>query len=146
MATTSNQSTMRVDIVSAEQSIFSGSVQAFFASGSVGELGIYPNHTPLVTTLKAGQVRVIVDGGDEEVYYISGGLLEVQPYVVTVLSDTAVRANDLDEAAALEAKDTAERKLEERGEEFDYAAASGELARAVAQLRAIQRLRSKLKI
>jgi F-type H+-transporting ATPase subunit epsilon len=109
----------------------------------MGEVGIYPRHTQLLTPLKPGEVRVVKEGGDEEFYYVSGGMLEVQPHVVTVLADTAVRARDLDEAKAIEAKKRAEQALKDRQGEMDYARAEAELAEAVAQLQAIQRMRKK---
>jgi F-type H+-transporting ATPase subunit epsilon len=133
--------TFHLDIVSAEAEIYSGTVTMVFAPGSTGELGILPRHTPLLTTLKPGEVRVQTQDGGEESFYVSGGILEIQPHVVTVLSDTAFRAKDLDEAKALEAKERAEHALQDRSADFDYAQAQIELAQAVAQLQAIQRLR-----
>lgn len=133
--------TIHVDIVSAEQEIFSGLAEAVFASAEMGEVGIYPRHTPLLTRLKPGEVRVLRDNGTEEQYYVSGGMLEVQPHVVTVLADTAQRAADVDEAAALQAKEDAERALKDKSAERDLAEAQKELAEAMAQLRAIERLR-----
>jgi len=136
--------TMHVDIVSAEKEIFSGTVEMIVVPGTMGELGILPRHAPLLTRLKPGEVRVDKTGDDgQEFYYISGGLLEVQPHVVTVLADTAVRAKDLDEAAAVAAKERAEDMLKDKSAEFDFALAESELAEAVAQLRAIKRLREK---
>ena len=136
-------STIHVDIVSAEGQIFSGEANQVFVPGSQGELGIYPRHAPLLTTLKPGDVRVHVDGQEEQVFYVGGGALEVQPHQVTVLADTAARARDLDEAAALEAKQRAEEAVRSRGDKVDVAAAQAELLRAVAQLRAIERMRKK---
>jgi F-type H+-transporting ATPase subunit epsilon len=134
--------TIHVDIVSAEGEIFSGMAEMVYAPAVMGEVGIAPRHTPLVTRLKPGEVRVDTGGGKEmQQFYVSGGVLEVQPHVVTVLADTAVRAADLDEAAAQEAKQRAEEAMSERGAEFEYAKAQAELAEAVAQLRAIERLR-----
>jgi F-type H+-transporting ATPase subunit epsilon len=134
--------TIHVDIVSAEGEIFSGMAEMVYAPAVMGEVGIAPRHTPLVTRLKPGEVRVDTGGGKEmQQFYVSGGVLEVQPHVVTVLADTAVRAADLDEAAAQEAKRRAEEAMSERGAEFEYAKAQAELAEAVAQLRAIERLR-----
>lgn len=133
--------TIHVDIVSAESEIFSGLAEMVFAPAMLGEVGIAPRHAPMVTTLAPGEVRVKLPGGEEEAFYVSGGLLEVQPHVVTVLSDTAARAHDLDEAAALEAKERAERALQDRQSDLDEAAARAELVQAAAQLRAIQRLR-----
>ena len=134
--------TIHVDIVSAESSIFSGSANMVFAPGAMGDLGIMPRHTPLLTALKPGEVRVQTEEG-EETFYVSGGILEIQPHVVTVLSDTALRAKDIDEAAALEAKQRAEDALKDKASEFEYAQAERELAEAVAQLQTIQKLRKK---
>lgn len=136
--------TVHVDIVSAEAEIYSGQATMVFAPGAMGELGIMPRHTPLLTTLKPGEVRVQTPEGGEESFYVSGGILEIQPHVVTILSDTALRAKDVDEAAALEAKQRAEQAMQDKSADFDYAKAAGELAAAVAQLQAIQRLRKKL--
>lgn len=136
--------TIQVDIVSAEQEIWSGAGTMVFAPGEVGELGIAPGHTPLITRLSPGDVRVIKEDGGEEFIFVSGGILEVQPHVVTVLSDTAVRGDHLDEAAALEAKKKAEEKLADAAAEMDYAQAQAELASAIAQIRSIEKLR-KLK-
>ena len=135
--------TVQVDIVSAEREIFSGEVEMLFAPALLGEVGIAPGHTPLVTQLAPGEVRVKHAGGGEEAFYVSGGLLEVQPKVVTILSDTAVRAEDLDEAAVLKAKEEAERQFHERDSEVDYATAQAQLAETVAQLQTIQRLRRR---
>ncbi len=135
--------TMHVDIVSAEEAIFSGPAERVFASAVMGEVGILPRHTPFLTQLKPGEVRVITPDGEENFYYVSGGMLEVQPHAVTVLSDTAVRAHDLDEAAAIQAKEEAERALQDKAAEIDYAQAQVELAQAVAQLSAIKRLRGR---
>jgi F-type H+-transporting ATPase subunit epsilon len=132
--------TIHVDIVSAEKEIFSGLVEAVFASAVMGEVGIYPRHTPMLTRLKPGEVRVLVDGKEEQ-FYVSGGMLEVQPHVVTVLADTAMRADDVDEAAALEAKADAERTLKDRDTKLDQAEAQAKLAEAMAQLRSIERMR-----
>ena len=116
-----------------------------FATGELGELGIAPRHAPLLTRLNPGQVRVQLPDGEEEFYYVSGGLLEVQPHLVTVLADTAARAHDLDEAAAVRAKEEAERELQERTGAMEVAEAQSQLAQAAAQLAAIERLRKKLK-
>jgi F-type H+-transporting ATPase subunit epsilon len=135
--------TIHVDIVSAEGQIFSGEATMVFAPGARGELGIAPRHAPLLTTLKAGEVRVQSEGHEEQSFYVGGGSLEIQPNAVTVLADTAARARDLDEAAALAAKQRAEDAMRERGDKRDIAEAQAELARAMAQLRAIERLRKK---
>jgi F-type H+-transporting ATPase subunit epsilon len=135
--------TIHVDIVSAEAEIFSGLAEMVFAPAVMGEVGVLPGHAPLVTTLKPGEVRVRLPGGEEQSFYVSSGMLEVQPHVVTVLSDTAQRASDLDEAAALEAKERAERMLADHQADFDEAQARAELAQAAAQLQAIRRLRRR---
>jgi len=135
--------TIHVDIVSAENEIFSGPAEMIFAPAIMGEVGILPRHAPLLTQLKPGDVRVKLPDGQEEIFYVSGGMLEVQPHVVTVLSDTALRAKDVDEAAALEAKQRAEQAIQDRTSEFEYAKAQAELAEAVAQLQAIQKLRDR---
>ena len=135
--------TMQVDIVSAEKAIFSGEAEMVFAPAAMGEVGIAPGHTPLVTRLAAGEVRVKHPDGKEEAFYVSGGMLEVQPKVVIVLSDTALRAEDLDEAAVLRAKEEAEKAFHDRDAEIDYAAAQAALAETVAQLQTIQRLRKR---
>ncbi len=135
--------TMHVDIVSAEAEIFSGTVTMVYAPAEMGEVGIAPRHTQLLTRLKPGEVRVQNQQGEEEAFYVSGGILEVQPHVVTVLSDTAIRAHDLDEAAALEAKKQAEEAMADKQSDMDYAKAQAELAEAVAQLRTIQKIRKK---
>jgi F-type H+-transporting ATPase subunit epsilon len=134
---------IHVDIVSAEGQMFSGEASVVFVPGSQGELGIYPRHAPLLTTLKPGSVRVQADGQDEQVFYVGGGALEVQPHLVTVLADTAARARDLDEAEALAAKQRAEDAMRTRGDKLELAKAHAELARAVAQLRTIEQLRKK---
>jgi F-type H+-transporting ATPase subunit epsilon len=136
--------TVHCDIVSAEQSLFSGLVELVVATGSQGELGITFGHAPLLTDLKPGPVRIIKQGGEEEIYYLSGGYLEVQPNIISILSDTALRADDLDEAAALEAKKQAEHELSNQSGEFDYSRAASQLAVAAAQLRTIDQLRKKL--
>jgi F-type H+-transporting ATPase subunit epsilon len=135
--------TIHVDIVSAEGQIFSGEASMVFAPGSQGELGIAPRHAPLLTALKAGEVRVQSEGAEEQSFYVGGGSLEIQPNLVTVLADTAARARDLDEAAALAAKQRAEDAVRERTDKVEIAEAQAELARAMAQLRAIERLRKK---
>ncbi|MBV2121316.1 MAG: F0F1 ATP synthase subunit epsilon [Candidatus Thiodiazotropha taylori] len=134
--------TIHVDIVSAEGEIFSGVAEMIYAPAVMGEVGIAPRHTPLVTQLKPGEIRVDTGSGkDMQHFYVSGGILEIQPHVVTVLADTAIRAADLDEAAAQEAKRRAEEAMADRSAEFEYAKAQSELAEAVAQLRAIERIR-----
>ena len=136
--------TIHVDIVSAEGEIFTGEAAMVFAPAIMGELGIAPRHAPLITSLKPGEVRVQLPSGEEQHVYVSGGALEVQPHVVTVLADTAVRAKDLDEAAALQAKQRAEEALADRSGKMEVAEAQAELARSVAQLKLIEKLR-KLK-
>ena len=134
--------TIHVDIVSAEKALYSGSAEMVIAPGQRGELGIYPRHTPLLTTLKPGSVRIKVpDQAEEEIVYVSGGILEAQPHVVTILSDSAIRGSDLDEAKALEAKRAAEDAMKDKAATIDYAQAQAELAQAVAQLAAIKKLR-----
>lgn len=133
--------TMHVDIVSTEREIFSGTAEMVSATAELGEVGILPRHSQMLTRLKPGQIRVKISEGEEQVFFVSGGLLEVQPHVVTVLADTAERASNLDEASALEAKQRAEQALVNRKSDFDYAKAQTELAEAAAQLRAIERLR-----
>jgi F-type H+-transporting ATPase subunit epsilon len=135
--------TIHVDIVSAEGQIFSGEASMVFVPGSQGELGIAPRHAPLLTTLKAGEVRVQSEGHEEQLFYVGGGALEVQPNLVTILADTAARARDLDEAAVLAARQRAEDAMREHTDKVDIAEAQAELLRAVAQLRAIERLRKK---
>ena len=134
--------TLHVNIVSAEKLLYSGTAEVVIAPGARGELGIYPRHTPLLTTLKPGSVRIKVPNQvDEEVIYVSGGILEVQPHIVTILSDTAIRGGDLDEAKALEAKRAAEEAMQDKAATTDYAQAQAELAQAIAQLAAIKKLR-----
>jgi len=136
--------TVHCDIVSAEKAIFSGLVEMVVAHGSLGDLGIAHGHAPLLTELKPGPVRVITQGGEEQLYYVSGGYLEVQASTVSVLADTAVRAHDIDEAAAVEAQKAAEAALANQHGEFDYGRAAAQLAEAAAQLRTIQGLRKKM--
>jgi F-type H+-transporting ATPase subunit epsilon len=138
-------STIRVDIVSAEAEIFHGQASLVVASGEMGELGIAPHHAPLITRLKPGPVRVIQEGGEEQFFYVSGGILEVQPQVVTVLADTAMYAKDLDEVAAKKAKEDAERLLANRTDAQEVAQAQAQLAQAAAQIQALQRLAKNLK-
>lgn len=135
--------TVHCDIVSAEEELFSGLVEMVIAHGNYGDLGVLPGHAPLLTDLKPGPVRVIKQGGGEEIFYISGGFIEVQPDNVKVLADTATRAKDLDEAAAQAAVKAAEKALNEKGAEFDYGSAAARLAEAAAQLRTIHELRKK---
>lgn len=138
-------STIRVEVVSAEAEIYKGTATLVVVHGEMGELGIAPRHAPLITRLKPGQVRVIDERGEEQFFYASGGILEVQPGVVTILTDTAVRAKDLDEAAAKKAKEDAERALANRTDAMEVAEAQAQLAQAVAQLQALERLRKQLK-
>ena len=133
--------TMHLDVVSAEKELFSGTINAVFAPAQMGDVGIYPRHTPLVTGLRPGELKIEIDGQEDQYLYVSGGILEVQPHVVTVLSDTAIRAEDLDEAKALEAKQRAEEALKDQKGDFDAAKAQAELIRAAEQLRMIERMR-----
>jgi F-type H+-transporting ATPase subunit epsilon len=133
-----------VDIVSAEESIFSGLAEMVVVPGTEGELGIHPRHAPLLTRIRPGSVRIKrPDQAEEELIYVSGGMLEIQPSVVTVLADTAIRGADLDEARAMEAKQAAEEALRDKTADIDYAQAEAELAQAMAQLHAIQKLRKQ---
>lgn len=137
--------TVHVDVVSAEELIFSGLAEIVIVPGEMGELGIYPRHTPLLTRIKPGSVRIRrPDQAEEELIYVSGGMLEVQPDVVTVLSDTAIRGKDIDEARALEAKQAAEEAMKNRSSDLDYAQAESELAQAIAQLRTVQQIRRQV--
>jgi F-type H+-transporting ATPase subunit epsilon len=138
---TADTHTIHVDIVSAEGEVFAGEAKMVFAPASGGEIGIAPRHAPLLTTMKAGEVRVVDPSGEEQLFWVGGGALEVQPHKVTVLADTAARAKDLDEAAALAAKQRAEEALRDRVGAMEVAEAQAELARAAAQLRAIEKLR-----
>jgi F-type H+-transporting ATPase subunit epsilon len=137
--------TTHVDLVSAEREIFSGIAEMVVATGELGEVGIVPGHAPLLTMLKPGEVRITLPGGQHELYYVSGGILEVQPYSVSILADTVARADDLDEAAAIAAKERAEQAMLNKNAEMDYSMATAELARAVAQIRAIQKVRKNMK-
>ncbi len=137
--------TIHCDIVSAERSIFSGLVEMVIAAGSLGDLGIAPGHAPLLTALIPGPVRLIMEGGEEEVFYVSGGFLEVQRGVVTLLTDTALRADDVDEAAAVKAMEDAEKAMADQSAELDYGAAAAQLAEAAAQLRALRQLKNRAK-
>jgi len=136
--------TVHCDIVSAEEAIFSGLVELVVAHGALGDLGIAPGHAPLLTELRPGPVRVTTQAGEEQIFYVSGGFLEVQPSTVTILADTAVRAGDMDEAAVVEAQKAAEAALTNQHAEFDYGRAAAQLADAVAQVRTIQALRKKM--
>jgi F-type H+-transporting ATPase subunit epsilon len=133
--------TIHVDIVSAEGEIFSGEAAMVFAPAAMGDIGIAPRHAPLLTTLRPGEVRVQLPTGEEQFFFVGGGAIEVQPHLVTVLADTALRAKDIDEAAALQAKQRAEEALKDRGDKIDVAKAQVELAMAVAQIKAIEKLR-----
>lgn len=135
--------TIHCDIVSAETEIFSGRVTMVSATGSLGELGIMPGHAPLLTGIRPGPVRLKLDSGEEEVFFASGGFLEVQPGVVTILADTAARAEDLDEAAAIEAQQAAERMLSDRADDFDFSAVAAQLAEAMAQQRTVAELKKR---
>jgi len=135
--------TMKCKVVSAENSLYEGDVQMVIASGNLGDLGITPGHAPLITSLKPGSVRLVFENGEEELFFASGGFLEVIPTQVTILTDTAERAENLDEAAAVHAKEEAMRLLEEQKGEFDYSRATVELAEAVARLRVIEQLRHR---
>jgi F-type H+-transporting ATPase subunit epsilon len=138
-------STFRCDIVSAEEEIFHGDATLLVATGEIGELGIAPRHAPLITRLKPGKVVVTLPNGEQLDFAVSGGILEVQPQVVTVLADTAIRAQDIDEAAVRAAKEEAERMLANRGEQMDVAEAQARLTEAVVQLQALERLRRNMK-
>jgi len=135
--------TMRLNIVSAEKEIFSNLAEMVIVPGMMGDLGIMPQHSQLLSTLKAGEVIITEQGGKQESIYVSGGILEVQPHVVTILSDTALRASDLDKASAQEAKERAENMLGEQEAEIDFAKAEAQLAEAIVQLKMIERMRKK---
>ena len=134
---------MHLDIVSAEQEIFSGNVKNIIAAAVMGEVGIYPKHTPMITPLKPGEIKIITEQDEEQFFFISGGMLEVQPNIVTVLADTAIRGEDLDEAKASESKKRAEEMLADKSDNIDAAKALAELAQAAAQLKMIEKLRKK---
>lgn len=139
--------TLHVDIVSAEELIYSDTAEAVFAPAEQGEVGVLPRHSPLIARLIPGQVRVKLPFKEEEIFvYVSGGMIEIQPHVVTILADTAIRAHDIDEAAALEAKKRAEEAISGAKSDFNYASAQAELAEAAAQLRTLQNLRKKAQI
>ncbi|MFH0255594.1 F0F1 ATP synthase subunit epsilon [Vibrio rumoiensis] len=130
--------TFHLDIVSAEKKLFSGTVESFMVTGSEGELGIYPGHTPLLTAIKPGMVRLVKQHGHEEIIYVSGGMVEVQPGTATVLADTAIRGEDLDAAKAEEAKRKAEENIQNQHGDIDFVKATSDLAKAIAQLRVIE--------
>jgi len=136
--------TMHVDIVSAEAEIFSGRATMLFAPAIMGDVGVLPQHAPLLTKIKAGEVRVVIDGKEEETFYVSGGMLEIQPSGVTILADTALRADNIDEAAAIEAKERAEKAMQDRKSGVDYATAESELLEAVAKLQTIKNIKKRL--
>ena len=138
-------STMHLDIVSAEEEIFSGNVKNIIAAAMMGEVGIYPKHTPMITPLKPGEVKIITEQDEEMLFFISGGVIEVQPEIVTVLADTAIRGEDLDEAKAEESKKRAEEALADKSDNIDAAKALAELAQAAAQLKMIETIRKKTK-
>ena len=138
-------SIMHLDIVSAEEEIFSGNVKNIIAAAMMGEVGIFPKHTPMITPLRSGEVKIITDQDEEKLFFISGGVLEVQPDIVTVLADTAIRAEDLDEAKAAESKKRAEEALADKSDKIDAAKALAELAQAAAQLKMIETIRKKSK-
>lgn len=136
--------TIHCDIASAEEQLFSGRVEMLVATGTLGDMGIYPGHAPLLTELIPGPVRLVTQSGEEQVYYVSGGFLEVQPGTVQILADTATRASDVDEDAAVKAQQEAVDVILKQTEEMDYAAAASQLAQAAAQIRTLQQLRKKL--
>ena len=136
---------MHLDIVSAEEEVFSGNVKNIIAAAMMGEVGIFPKHTPMITPLKPGEVKIITDQDEEKLFFISGGVLEVQPDIVTVLADTAIRGEDLDEAKAAESKKRAEEALADKSDKIDAAKALAELARVAAQLKMIETIRKKSK-
>ena len=138
-------SIMHLDIVSAEEKIFSGNVKNIIAAAMMGEVGIYPKHTPMITPLKPGEVKIITEEDEEKLFFISGGVIEVQPDIVTVLADTAIRGEDLDEAKAEESKKRAEEALADKSDNIDAAKALAELAQAAAQLKVIDKIRKKSK-
>lgn len=135
--------TMHVDIVSAETEIYSGTITELYAPAEMGEVGVMPRHAPLLTRMKPGEVRIVTQDGNEQSFFVNGGILEVQPHVVTVLSDTAIRAADIDEAAALEAKARAEAALVDKKSDLDYARARAELAEAAAMIETIKKYKKR---
>ena len=136
-------STVLCNIVSAEQQIFSDLVEMVIATGTLGELGILPGHTPLLSGIKPGPVRLVMEGGEEEIFFASGGYIEVQPTVITILADTAIRADDLDEAAAIEAQQEAERQLADAHSDIDFGRVAAELQDQVAMLRTVRKFRER---
>ena len=134
---------MHLNIVSAENEIYSGTVTQVFAPAEMGEVGIMSRHAPMLSTLKAGVVRAISQNEEEQTFFVSGGILEIQPHVITILSDTALRADDIDESAALEAKAQAEAAMKDKASDMDYAKAKSELLAAVAQIEALKKIRKK---
>ena len=132
---------IRIDIVSTEAEIYSGTANMVYIPAIMGEIGVAPRHAPLLTTLKAGEVRVQIEGQDEQFFYVSGGFVEVQPHIITVLADTALRAKDIDEVVAQEAKARAEKAMEDNSSEFEFAKAKAQLAEAIAQLRAVKKIK-----
>jgi F-type H+-transporting ATPase subunit epsilon len=137
--------TFHCDIVSAHREIFSGEVAVVYASGIAGELGIYPQHTPLFTQLKPGSVRVQDENGEEQIFFVSGGILEVQPHLVTIMADTVARSDELDRSAAMSAKVEAERELAERTGKMEIAEARAKLMKAMAELQTLERIRKRAK-
>ena len=135
--------TMHVDIVSAEGAIHSGTAEMLYAPAEMGEVGIHPRHAPLITKLKPVEVRIILQDCDEQSFFVNGGILEIQPHVVTILSDTAIRAADIDEAAAIEAKTRAESAMTDKKSDLDYARAKAELIEAIAKIETIKKLRKR---
>jgi F-type H+-transporting ATPase subunit epsilon len=138
--------TLHIDIVSAEKAMYSGDVAQVIATGEAGELGITPGHTALITTLKPGEIHLFHTDGTQEIFFVSGGIFEVQPHLITVLADAVERAEDLDEMVALEAKERAEKMMVDKSADIDYGKVAVELAEAMAQLRAISKMRDKLKL
>ncbi len=140
-----NAMTLHLNIVSAEKAIFSGLAEMVIATGELGEIGVMPGHVPLLTAIRPGLIRVFQQGGEEQVYYVSGGILEVQPQVVTVLADSCIRAEDLDEAEAVAAKERAQHALQDRQSDEEFSVVARDVAKAAAQIRAIQLLRKKIR-
>ncbi len=137
--------TLQLDIVSAEQEMFSGQAQMIFLTGEMGELGIAPGHTPLITKLKTGNIRILLPDNAEEIFFVNTGMLEVQPNVVTILADTVIRAKDIDEAAALQVKEQAEKALHDRASEIDIAKATAELKEAIARINAVNQMKKHVR-